>query len=62
MFTGNLNEFKLKEKELISRAEHYRLVKSLSEPRQRSEKLRDALGRTLIRSGQILMTRTQTAH
>jgi hypothetical protein len=62
MFTGNLNEFKLREKELIARAEHYRLVKSVSEPRQQVENLRETLGRTLIRSGQILINRAQTAH
>ena len=62
MFRAHLNEFKIREKELIAQAEQQRLVKSVQEPRQRYLRIQKALGRTLIRSGRVLVSRAQVAH
>jgi hypothetical protein len=62
MFPTNLYEFKTNQKELHRRAAHYRLVKSLEQPRRWADRISAAVGRMLIVAGQNLVKRTQAAH
>jgi hypothetical protein len=61
MFTTNLMEFKTYQIELHKQAEHFRLVKSLERPDTLVSQLINIIGRTLVRSGQQLISRTQRA-
>jgi len=62
MFTTNLMEFKIQQTELIRRAAHYRLVKSLDKPSRYLARFYTMIGRMLIQSGHQLIKRTQAAH
>ena len=62
MFTANLVEFKTQQIELHKQAEHCRLVKSLQKPNHGVSQIINVIGRMLIHSGQLLISRTQVAH
>ena len=62
MFTANLAEYKIKQNELHSQADNYRLVKSLEKNNPVVSRIANAIGRNLIHSGQQLISRTQTGH
>ena len=59
MFTTNLAEYKIKQNELISQADNYRLVKSLEKNNPMVSRIANAIGRNLVYSGQQLISRTQ---
>ena len=61
MFTTNLAEYKIKQNELISQADNYRLVKSLEKNNPMVSRIANAIGRNLVYSGQQLISRTQTS-
>jgi len=62
MFTANLIEFKTRQDELHKQAVHFRLVRSLEKPNPIFSQIINALGRKLIHSGQLMISRTQAAH
>ena len=62
MFTTNLAEYKIKQNELISQADNYRLVKSLEKNNPMVSRIANAIGRNLVYSGQQLISRTQMSH
>jgi hypothetical protein len=62
MFTVDLEVFKTQQQELHSRADHYRLVKSLEKPSSPMTGLYVALGNALIVLGQNMLKHTQTVH
>ena len=59
MFTTNLAEYKIKQNELYSQAENYRLVRSLEKNNLVVSRIANAIGRNLIQSGQQLISRNQ---
>lgn len=62
MFTYDLEIFKTQQRELHRQAAHYRLVKSLSNPARRLNRIYTVIGNALITLGQGLVNRTQAAH
>ena len=62
MFRISLEEFKSQQAELHRRADHYRLVKSVEKSSPVFAKARAVLGRMLIQSGEVLISRVQEAH
>jgi hypothetical protein len=62
MFTVNLITFKTQQAELHKQAEHYRLVRSLEKTNPLLPRIIHTIGQTLIQTGQLLISRTQTAH
>ena len=55
MFTANIDTFRTQQKELHSRAAHYRLVKSLEKSESFSNRLTIAIGKLMIASGRGLL-------
>ena len=56
MFTANLEDYKIKQDEMIRQAEAYRLVKSAAGPSKLISRAVYALGKLMSLSGQQLLT------
>jgi hypothetical protein len=61
MFTADLFEYKTKQNELFRQAEYYRLVKAFRHTNPLVSRIVGAIGRMLIQTGQLLLSRTQPA-
>ena len=62
MFTANMYNFKIQEKELHRQAAEYRLMKSLEQPNNRMIRMYGAIVQVLILTGEQLISRTRAAH
>jgi hypothetical protein len=56
MYTTDLAEFKTRQRELHRQAEQYRLLKSLKGNQSSAARIKKAIGRALIFSGEQLLT------
>ena len=62
MFTTDLVYYQIQQAELMRRAAHYRLVKSLKGPNQLYIRLTRTLGQLMVHLGQQLVIYAQPAH
>ena len=62
MVTANLAEYKIKQNELLRQADNFRLVKSVERNDPLVSRIANLIGRNMIHSGQLLISRSKTGH
>ena len=62
MFTTDLATHRVQSQELIRRADHYRLVKSVARTNSLSARITSALGQLMVHLGQQLVGYAQPSH
>jgi hypothetical protein len=62
MFTTDLANYQVQSQELIRRADHYRLVKSVAGTNSLSSRITTALGQLMVHLGRQLVASAQPSH
>ena len=62
MFLVNQTYCTCKQLDLLRQADQYRLLKSVKQDHPVIRKAKESLGKKMIQSGQLLVSRTQTAY